>query len=69
VTGGSVLGWVVLGGALVAGVVVFDVEIGGVVADVESSLAACLRVRRRFFLVGVASLRTGGGWTGVLALA
>jgi hypothetical protein len=72
VTGGSVLGLVVLVGVVVAGVVVFvvgfDVEIGVAVAKVELLVVARLRSRRRLFLVGVASALTDGGWTGLTAL-
>ena len=65
VTGGSVLGLVVLVGVVGVGavvfVVVFDVEIGVAVADDELPFTARLRSRRRLFLVGVASALTGGG--------
>jgi hypothetical protein len=75
VTGGSVLGLVVLVGVVEAGVVVFvvvfDVEIGVDGADDELPFTVCLRRRRPLFLVGVASAAsalTGGGWTGPTAL-
>jgi hypothetical protein len=68
VTGGSVLGLVVLVGVVGVGVVVFDVEIGVDGADDELPFTVRLRSRRRLFLVGVASALTGGGWTGATVL-